>query len=39
LIAADIWKRLEQTGWGDHTLTLAGLRLWETADSSVELFP
>jgi 6-pyruvoyltetrahydropterin/6-carboxytetrahydropterin synthase len=43
LVAADIWKRLEQSGWGsgwgDATLRLAGLRLWETADSSVELFP
>jgi 6-pyruvoyltetrahydropterin/6-carboxytetrahydropterin synthase len=41
LVAADIWKRLEQTDWGlgGGTLRLAGLRLWETPDSSVELFP
>ena len=33
LIAADIWKRLEGAGpW-----RLSGLRLWETADSGVEL--
>jgi 6-pyruvoyltetrahydropterin/6-carboxytetrahydropterin synthase len=38
LIAADIWKRLEHTAWGGPTLALAGLRLWETPDSSVELF-
>ena len=41
LVAADIWKRLEQTDWGvgGATLRLAGLRLWETPDSSVELVP
>ena len=33
LIAADIWKRLEAVG----ALRLARLRLWETADSGVEL--
>src|SRR5258708_43649 len=33
LVAADIWKRLEAT------LPLVRLRLWETADSSVELLP
>ena len=32
LIAADIWKRLEAAG-----LHLDGLRLWETADCSVEI--
>ena len=39
LIAADIWKRLEATEWGGAPLRLAGLRLWETQDSSVELLP
>ena len=34
LIAGDIWKRLESTG-----LPLAGLKLWETPDSWVELHP
>ena len=38
-IAADIWKRLEQVGFGASTLTVARLRLWETLDSSVELLP
>ena len=34
LIAAEAWKQLEAAG-----LELAGLRLWETPDSSVELLP
>jgi 6-pyruvoyltetrahydropterin/6-carboxytetrahydropterin synthase len=36
-LAADIWKRLEQAGVGGTSLFR--LRLWETADSSVELTP
>lgn len=36
-VAADIWKRLEQSGLGSTSLHLARLRLWETPDSSVEL--
>ena len=32
LLAADIWKRVEAAG-----LDVVALRLWETADSSVEL--
>ena len=37
LIAADIWKRLETTALSP--LTLAHLKLWEGADSAVELWP
>ena len=32
LVAHDVWKRLEAAG-----LTVVRVRLWETADSSVEL--
>jgi len=39
VIAADIWKRLEQHGLGSAALSLARIRLWETPDSSVELTP
>jgi 6-pyruvoyltetrahydropterin/6-carboxytetrahydropterin synthase len=39
LIAADIWKRLDQSGLGGTALTLARLRLGETLESSVELLP
>jgi 6-pyruvoyltetrahydropterin/6-carboxytetrahydropterin synthase len=39
LLAQDVWKRLEQSGWGAGALRLAGIRLWETPESSVELFP
>jgi len=35
LIAADIWKRLEAV----ERLPIARLKLWETADSAVELWP
>lgn len=34
LIAHEIWSRLDAAG-----LTVSRLRLWETADSSVEIFP
>lgn len=34
LVAGDVWKRLEAAG-----LDVVRLRLWETADSSVELLP
>ena len=37
LVAADIWKRLDAAAPGH--LRLAHLRLWETADSAVELWP
>ena len=39
LIAADIWKVLEEAGFGTEAVRLVGLRLWETPDSSVELVP
>ena len=39
LIAADIWKLLEDGGFDTASIRLAGLRLWETPDSSVELAP
>ncbi|HEX9969730.1 MAG TPA: 6-carboxytetrahydropterin synthase QueD [Acidimicrobiales bacterium] len=34
LVAQDVWKRLEAAG-----LAVVRVRLWETADSSVELLP
>lgn len=37
LVAADIWERLE-SGIGGGA-SLAHLKLWETADSAVELWP
>jgi 6-pyruvoyltetrahydropterin/6-carboxytetrahydropterin synthase len=39
LVAVAIWKELEEAGFGGPALRLAGLRLWETPDSSVELVP
>jgi len=37
LVAVDAWKRLETVDMG-AALTLCRLRLWETPDSSVELW-
>ena len=34
LVAAEVWKLVESAG-----LAVAGIRLWETPDSSVELLP